>query len=136
MLQSTLFRDGGDYIVETIKILKAICIKDDRFLCVQSPESGFMHFPTVTVTSFRNVQAQLENLLQGIYDDELLIGNKICNYHRIVQKQKHQFASYLCYATHKIDHLTDGTPVIWLSQEEMANHHWEDSDQKTAVPTV
>lgn len=119
-------------MVGTIKILKAICIKDDRFLCVQSPESGFMHFPTVTVTSFRNVQAQLENLLQGIYDDELLIGNKICDCYRTVQKQKHQFASYLCYATHKIDHLTDGTPAIWLSQEEMANHHWEDSDQKTA----
>lgn len=38
---------------KTAKSVKAICRKYDKFLCVESPDSNALLFPSIAVSSFR-----------------------------------------------------------------------------------
>ena len=60
---------------KTAKSVKAICRKYDKFLCVESPDSNALLFPSIAVSSFRkpDIEQALEKLLEITNNDELAI---------------------------------------------------------------
>ena len=44
---------------KTAKSVKAICRKNDKFLCVESPDSNALFFPSIAVSSFRKDNARI-----------------------------------------------------------------------------
>ena len=64
---------------KTAKSVKAICRKNDKFLCVESPDSNALFFPSIAVSSFRkpDIEQALEKLLEITNNDELAISRQL-----------------------------------------------------------
>lgn len=110
------------------KIVKAVCRKNNRILCVKSPDSDTLQFPSAAVSSFRqsDIKHALEKLLEITHNDELSIGRKLS------EERNANPRYYLCYCDYEIDVLSDKQHPVWLTQEEMAHHRWAPEDQKMA----
>lgn len=113
---------------KTAKSVKAICRKNDKFLCVESPDSNALFFPSIAVSSFRkpDIEQALEKLLEITNNDELAISRQLA------EGQSTNPRYYLCYCDYEINFLANGQCAIWLTQQEMAYHKWIPEDQKMA----
>lgn len=113
---------------KTAKSVKAICRKYDKFLCVESPDSNALLFPSIAVSSFRkpDIEQALEKLLEITNNDELAISRQLA------EGQSTNPRYYLCYCDYEINVLANGQRAIWLTQQEMAYHKWIPEDQKMA----
>ena len=113
---------------KTAKSVKAICRKNDKFLCVESPDSNALFFPSIAVSSFRkpDIEQALEKLLEITNNDELAISRQLA------KGQSTNPRYYLCYCDYEINFLANGQCAIWLTQQEMAYHKWIPEDQKMA----
>ena len=105
---------------KTAKSVKAICRKYDKFLCVESPDSNALLFPSIAVSSFRkpDIEQALEKLLEITNNDELAISRQLA------EGQSTNPRYYLCYCDYEINVLANGQRAIWLTQQEMAYHKW------------
>lgn len=113
---------------KTAKSVKAICRKNDKFLCVESPDSNALFFPSIAVSSFRkpDIEQALEKLLEITNNDELAISRQLA------KGQSTNPRYYLCYCDYEINFLANGQCAVWLTQQEMAYHKWIPEDQKMA----
>lgn len=111
---------------KTAKSVKAICRKYDKFLCVESPDSNALLFPSIAVSSFRkpDIEQALEKLLEITNNDELAISRQLA------EGQSTNPRYYLCYCDYEINVLANGQRAIWLTQQEMAYHKWIPEDQR------
>ena len=110
------------------KIVKAVCRKNDKILCVESPDSNALQFPSTAVSSFRQSDRKhaLEGLLEIMQNDELSIGRKLS------EERNANPRYYLCYCDYEIDILSNGEHPVWRTREEMAYHRWTSEDQNMA----
>ncbi|KFI91669.1 putative type II restriction enzyme Sau3AI [Bifidobacterium saguini DSM 23967] len=119
---------------KTIQIIKAICLDSNRLVACIRPANPNNQWtlPGGITYNGEGPADTLERTLKGLYDGELSIGSELCRTNLTQNGTRYRVTTYICYPTNIINHLPDGTELLWLSQADMANHVWSNIDQKAA----